>query len=148
MNTTRDFLRYVVATIAYRGNKVMSDAPENFGETRTCAGAMSALEIVAHMCDALEWTARLASGESDWKPQPPGAWNGEVERFHRALKRLDACFAADAPLACEPERLFHGPLSDVLTHVGQIALLRRFAGAPVQGVNYFKADINVGDVSA
>ncbi|MCL4218549.1 MAG: hypothetical protein KJ052_16300 [Candidatus Hydrogenedentes bacterium] len=147
MDATQGFLRYMVATIAYRGSKVINGAPEGFGETRTCAGAMSAIEIVAHMCDALEWAARLASGQSDWKPQPPGAWNSEIERFHYALKRLDACFAADTP-ACEPKRLIHGPLADVLTHIGQIALLRRCAGSPIPGVNYFKAEISVGDVPA
>ncbi len=44
------------------------------------------------------------------------------------------------------ERLFQGPIADALTHVGQIAMLRRRAGAPVRGENYFKADIRAGQV--
>jgi hypothetical protein len=46
------------------------------------------------------------------------------------------------------ERLFQGPVADAPTHVGQLALLRRLAGSPVQGENYFKAEIAVGQVGA
>jgi hypothetical protein len=42
--------------------------------------------------------------------------------------------------------LFQGAIADALTHVGQIAMLRRLAGAPVRGENYFKADIVAGRV--
>jgi len=35
-----------------------------------------------------------------------------------------------------------------LTHVGQIAMLRRMAGAPISGENYFVADMAVGRVGA
>ena len=35
-------------------------------------------------------------------------------------------------------------MADALTHVGQIALLRRLAGLPVRGENYAKAQIVAG----
>ena len=44
------------------------------------------------------------------------------------------------------EKLFQGPIADALTHVGQLAMLRRMAGAPVRGENYFRADIIAGRV--
>jgi hypothetical protein len=44
------------------------------------------------------------------------------------------------------EKLFQGPIADAFTHIGQIAMLRRLAGAPVRGENYFKADIQAGRV--
>jgi hypothetical protein len=59
---------------------------------------------------------------------------------------LDARLAADTPLGFPPEKLFQGPVADALTHVGQIAMLRRMAGAPVKGENYFKAAIAAGTV--
>jgi hypothetical protein len=37
-------------------------------------------------------------------------------------------------------------LADALTHVGQVAMLRRLAGAPIRGENYYKADIATGRV--
>jgi len=55
-------------------------------------------------------------------------WEKKVERFFEALKKLDDCLAADGFPA---ERLFQEAIADALTHVGQIAMLRRLAGAPV-----------------
>ena len=54
--------------------------------------------------------------------------------------------ASDAPLHAPAERLFQGPIADALTHVGQIALLRRMSGVPVRGENYYKAEIQKGIV--
>ncbi len=39
------------------------------------------------------------------------------------------------------ERLLQGPFSDAMTHAGQLALLRRLAGAPVPPENFIVADI-------
>jgi hypothetical protein len=44
------------------------------------------------------------------------------------------------------DKLFQGPIADALTHVGQIAMLRRMAGAPVKGESYFAAEIVAGRV--
>jgi len=54
--------------------------------------------------------------------------------------------AGDEQLHASPEKLFQGPVADALNHVGQIALLRRMAGCPIKGENYFKADIACGRV--
>jgi len=69
-----------------------------------------------------------------------------VERFFAALKKFDDFLASNEPLQAPPEKLFQGPIADALTHVGQIAILRRMAGAPVKGENYYVADIQVGSV--
>ena len=39
-----------------------------------------------------------------------------------------------------------GPVADALTHIGQIAMLRRLAACPIKGENYFKAEIVAGRV--
>jgi hypothetical protein len=57
---------------------------------------------------------------------------------------FDDYLASESPLGFPVERLFQGPVADALTHVGQIAMLRRMAGAPIRGENYFKAEIAVG----
>ena len=73
-------------------------------------------------------------------------WDQEIARFFATLQELDAYLASDAPLGSPAERLFQGPIADALTHVGQIAMIRRLAGIPVRGENYFKADIVAGRV--
>jgi hypothetical protein len=88
----------------------------------------------------------LCRGKRVWKDSEPLTWDAEVERFHEALARLDAELAAGTPLGCPEEKLFQGPIADALTHVGQLAMLRRLSGAPIRGENYFQADIAAGRV--
>jgi hypothetical protein len=88
----------------------------------------------------------MAEGKPAWADATPLAWADEVARFHAGLAKLDAFLASDAPLATPPEKLFQGPVADALTHVGQIALLRRLGGGPVRSENYLKADIVAGRV--
>ena len=68
----------------------------------------------------------------------------DAARFFAAAQALDDYLASDAPLGCPAEKLFQGPIADALTHVGQLATLRRLAGAPVRGENYFVAEITRG----
>lgn len=146
MNGERDLLRHIVATLAYRGGKAVRDAPEGFGTTRVAATTRSALEILAHIGDLLEWALWLAKGQHKWRDAPTESWDIQVERFFVGLRRLDEYLATDQPLGNTPEKLFQGPLADALYHVGQIATLRRVAGSPVRGENYFRAEIVVGRV--
>jgi hypothetical protein len=88
----------------------------------------------------------MLQGKHIWREEPVGAWREGVDRFYRELKTLDDYLASDAPLGTSPESLFQGPIADALTHVGQLATLRRLAGSPVRGENYYKAEILIGRV--
>ncbi len=144
----RGFLRHTIATLAYRGGKVIRDAPEGFATLRACEFCRSAAEILRHIGDLLEWALWLAKGEHRWHDAGPQSWEADVDRFFEGLRRLDEYLAADTPLGYPPEKLFQGPIADALNHVGQIATLRRLAGSPVRGENYFRAEIVVGRVGA
>ena len=142
----RELLRHTLATLAYRGGKAIRDVPADFGAFRLSDESRSASEILAHIGDLLDWGLCLAKGEHTWRESSPRAWEQDVERFHLALQRLDDYLASDERLGFPPEKLFQGPVADALTHVGQIAILRRGAGAPMRGENYFKAKILAGRV--
>jgi hypothetical protein len=142
----RELLRHAVATLAYRGGKALRGAPADFGSFDAGEGSRTPLEILAHMGDLFDWAVALCEGRHVWSDAAPGSWESEVERFFDGLRRFDALLAADAPLGFPVERLFQGPVADALTHAGQIALLRRMAGSPVKGENYFKAEIRAGRV--
>jgi hypothetical protein len=142
----RALLRHTVATVAYRGAKVLRGALEDFGDTRLGPGTRTPVEIVAHLADLFEWATHLAQGRQVWKAAPAGRWEAEVERFFLEVSRLDTVLASSTLLGCEAERLFQGPIADALTHIGQLALLRRRAGSPVRAENYFAADIHAGSV--
>ncbi|HEV3168608.1 MAG TPA: hypothetical protein VGZ22_31670 [Isosphaeraceae bacterium] len=142
----REFLRHTVATLAYRGEKALRGAPEGFATQRVCETSRSAVEILAHIGDVLQWGLCLSKGQHAWHPEAPRSWEAEVGRFFDVLRQLDEYLASDAPLGSSVEMLFQGPIADALTHVGQIATLRRLAGAPVRGENYFRAEILAGRV--
>lgn len=147
VDAKRELLRHLLATVAYRGGVAVSDAPENFAEFRAAATSRTPGEILAHIGDLLEGSLHLARGEMVYLASSPLPWGEEVSRFFSAVKGLDSYLASDAPLACAVERLIQGPVGDALTHVGQIVMLRRFAGKPVRVESYYTAEIVAGEVT-
>jgi len=144
----RQMLRHTVATIAYRGGKAVRNAPQGFDTFRIGETTRTPEKILAHLGDLFDWALSLAQGKHVWRNSTPLPWDQEVERFFLTLKKFDDYLASDAPLEFPAEKLFQGPIADALTHVGQIAMLRRLAGAPVRGENYFKAEIITGRVGS
>ena len=142
----RALLRHLLATIAYRGGKVLRDAPDGFGAVSAGKGTRSAIEILAHVGDLFDWGLALANGEHRWSETRPDDWSAQVDRFHAGLAAVDARLAAPEPLERSARRLLQGPFADALTHVGQLAMLRRLADAPVKGENYYRAEIEAGRV--
>jgi hypothetical protein len=144
----RDLLRHAVATLAYRGGKALRGVPEGFAGFRAGETTRTPAQILAHIGDLLDWALSLARGAEAWRDSEPRAWDREIARFHEGLARFDEYLASGSPLHSTPERLFQGPVADALTHVGQIAMLRRLAGSPVRGENYQRADIAAGRLGA
>jgi hypothetical protein len=142
----RELLRHAVATVAYRGGKAMRGAPANFADFRAGEKTRTPAEILAHISDVLDWALTQAKGAEKWNPSDPLPWDKSVERFFASLKALDDFLASDQPLGCPSEKLFQAPIADVLTHIGQIGMLRRLAGSPVRGENYAVAEIAAGRV--
>ena len=145
-SNNREMLRHTVATLAYRGSKVVANMPKDFATFRAAETSRTAGEILAHIGDLLDWSLQVAKGNYVYKELAPRSWEEDVGRFFAALQELDTYLASPAPLGYPAEKIFQGPIADALTHVGQIALLRRLAGVPVRGENYFKADIVTGRV--
>jgi len=148
MDERTALLRHTLATLAYRGAKVMRGAAAEFAEYRIGVSPRTPAQILAHIGDLLDWALSMVEGNEVWHNSPPLAWEQGTARFFAALEALDRRLASGPPPACPPEKLFQGPIADALTHVGQIAMLRRLAGCPMHGENYFAADIAVGRVGA
>lgn len=140
------FLRHTLATLAYRGGKATRGAPEGFATFQAGPSSRPAGQILAHIGDLLDWGLSIAEGQQRWSDSTPQSWTDDVARFHAALHAFDAYLASGKPVAVADEQLFQGAIADALTHVGQINLLRRLAGSPVKGENYYRADIQVGRV--
>lgn len=144
----RELLRHTVATLAYRGGKAVNNAPPEFRDFRVADGSRTPGEILAHIGDLLDWALSIAVGKQTWHNSTPLSWADETRRFFAALRAFDSYLASGEPLGAPVEKLFQGPIADALTHVGQINMLRRIAGGPIKGENYFRAEIESGRVGA
>jgi len=142
----RDLLRHTLATIAYRGAKTLQDAPDSFANFRSAETTRTPVQILAHLGDLFDWALSMAKGQPAWHNSKPMPWHDETQRFFAALQKFDDYLAGDASLHASPEKLFQGPVADALNHIGQLAMLRRMAGHPIKGENYFQADISAGRV--
>jgi hypothetical protein len=148
MTDSRALLRHTLATLAYRGGKAVRNAPASFADYRCGESSRTPAQILAHIGDLLDWGLSIVQGDQRWNNSSPLPWEKESDRFFAALKKFDDYLASDAPLHAPAEKLFQGPVADALTHVGQIAMLRRMAGLPIKGENYFVADITAGQVGS
>jgi hypothetical protein len=149
VDPARRLLRHALATVAYRGGKAIREVPDGFADFQLGdRGTRTPAAILAHIGDLFDWGLSLARREARWRNSTPLAWDKEVDRFFTSLKAFDDYLASEAPLGETVEKLFQGPVADALNHVGQLAMLRRLAGWPVRGENYFKATIETGRVGA
>ena len=146
MNSDRELLRHTLATLAYRAARAVQDAPESFAGYD--GAGRQPVQILAHMGDLFDWALSMAEGNQRWNPSEPLAWAEEQRRFFAALQAFDAYLTSGERVHAPIERLFQGPILDALTHVGQLAMLRRMAGCPIRGENYYVAAIAVGQVGA
>ncbi len=144
----RELLRHTLATLAYRGEKAIQNAPAGLANFSAANGLRTPLQILAHMGDLLDWALSCSRGNQTWINSEPKPWNQEMERFFAALKKFDDFLASSEPVQAPLDRLFQGPIADALTHVGQIAMLRHMAGEVLKAENYYIADIEIGRVGA
>ena len=143
-NADRKILRHSIATVAYRGAKTLRNAPDGFGGFKIGESTKTPLEILGHIGDLFDWALSLVAGKESWDDTNPLPWDQEIERFFFSLRLFDDYLKSNGPFFVSAERLFQGPIADALTHIGQIAMLRRLYGLPIKGENYFKAEIQTG----
>jgi hypothetical protein len=146
-DSSRQLLRHTLATLAYRASKTVRDAPDSFAGFSTGEKGRTPAHILAHMGDLFDWALSIAKGKQEWHNSTPLPWPQEADRFFKTLQAFDDFLASNAPLPVSEEKLFQGPVADALTHTGQLAILRRMAGCPMRGENYFQAEITAGRVS-
>jgi hypothetical protein len=146
MDEKRALLRHTLATVAYRATRALETAPAEFGGFE--GAGRRPVEILAHMGDLFDWALSMAAGHPRWQNSKPLPWPDEQRRFFAALEAFDARLVSSDEIQAPIERLMQGPVADALTHVGQLAMLRRMAGTPTHRENFYVAAIIAGQVSA
>jgi hypothetical protein len=64
------------------------------------------------------------------------------------LHAVGSLLDSGATCSLSTEQLLQGPFADTLTHVGQLAMLRRLADSPVPPENFIYADIRADRLDA
>lgn len=143
MDQNPSLVRHFLAAIAYRTQKALRGAPAEYPSFSAGQNVRTPVEILRHMTSVLGYARTFAVGGSyPIKPEPLPNFDAEVSRFHDVLESVGAAVGADGSLGTlTAEQLLQGPLADVMTHVGQLALLRRLAGSPVAPENFIFAEV-------
>jgi hypothetical protein len=146
MNSDSELFRHTLATLAYRAARAIEDAPESFAAFD--GAGRTPVQILAHMGDLFDWALSIAEGNQRWHNSEPLAWAEEQGRFFAILSAFDAYIASGNQIHAPLDRLYQGPVADALTHVGQLAMMRRLAGFPIRGENYYVAEVATGHTGA
>lgn len=147
-HTNNEFLRHTLATIAYRFQKSVSSSTEEFGSFNLGHGSRTPSEIVTHIYEVLKATGEFILEGKYAEDQPENlSFKQEIERFNTELENFDLVLIENNLDIEYSKRLLQGPLSDILTHVGQIAMMGRLNGNPIAKERFALAPITVGTLS-
>lgn len=143
----REVLRHFLAALAYRTQKALRGAPPEFGDFEAGHQVRTPRDLVRHMTSVLGYARTFFRG-GRFRADPLGSLDDEVERFHRMLHDLATHLeAGDRLIDTTEERMLQGPFSDAMTHVGQLAMLRRLFGDPIPPENFIVADVDTANVT-
>ncbi len=137
-----DALRHVLVTVAYRLDHAVTGAPDGFAAFQPSGGARTPHELVRHLRRLVRLATSAWNG-TELVDADPLDWQGELDALDDELRELDALFRRLPVPAGDvgAHQVLQGPLLDAATHVGQLALLRRMAGAPVDRRSFWQVEM-------
>ena len=141
--TERALLNHFLAAIAYRTQKAIRDAPAGYWRFSAGHQTRTPTEILRHMTGLLGYVrTHFLGGAYPVKPEPLETIDAEIKRFHDLLVDVGGLLLVGTPLReISHQQLLQGPFADIMTHVGQLALLRRLTDTPITPENFIYADI-------
>jgi hypothetical protein len=149
MDRDRELLRHFLAAIAYRTQKALRGAPDHYATFSAGNRVRTPTELLRHMTALMGYVRTFFKGGSyPVKPDPLTGFNAEVDRFHQMLEEVGELLGSGATCSITTEQVLQGPFADTMTHVGQLAMLRRLADSPVPPENFIHADIRADRLHA
>jgi hypothetical protein len=137
-------LRHFIATTVYRIEKAIKNVPDVFPNLKLGKGVRSPLEILSHISHVLTCAHSVFEQYDSLITPPIGSWEEEVTRFYDIVRKLDESLSNGFPNRDRiAEKLLQGPLSDAMTHVGQLSMLKRMVDEPIPAESFFDAQINI-----
>lgn len=146
--TERAMLQHFLAAIAYRTQKALRGCRADFASFDAGGRVRTPHFLLNHMDSVLGYACTFFSGGS-YRVPPLPALAEEIARFHATLGRLSKLIEETHDWSrISPKQLLQGPLSDAMTHAGQLAMLRRLSGDPVPPENFIFADVSADRLGA
>ena len=146
MDEKRIILQHFLAALAYRMQKALRGAPDEFFDFRAAPGVRTPHQLVLHMTSVLGYARTFLFG-GKWRPEMQKDYRDEIKRFHDIIESLNHHLEEATPFqGTTPEKMLQGPFSDAMTHAGQLAMLRRLFGSPIPPENFIMADIDPGNL--
>lgn len=144
----RAMLRHFLAALAYRTQKAVRGCDTGFADFSAGNKTRTPAELVRHMTSVLGYAGTFFTG-GEYRPEPLPSFDDEIARFHRMLQTLSEHLSSNLPFldVMTAERMLQGPLSDAMTHAGQLAMLRRIYGDPVPPENFIFASVSSDNLS-
>jgi hypothetical protein len=140
-----ELLRHIISTIKYRFEKSIKGSHQTFGDFSLGKESRNPREIVHHMYDVIYSTRVFIEQES--LPQEKIeklSFENEIERFNAGLSKVDQLLDEKNLDINYSKRLVQGPFSDILTHIGQIAMLQRLVDKPIDREDFSRSEIRTG----
>ena len=143
MDDKRHMLVHFLAAIAYRAQKALRGCSEDFGSFSAGNESRTPSQLVRHITSVLGYARTFFHG-GKYRPDELPTLSEEIVRMHTMIEDLANDIRSGLPFLAPltEERLLQGPLADAMTHVGQLAMLRRLAAEPVPPENFIVADID------
>lgn len=143
--TSQQTLRQLLSCIAHRFAVILKDLPEDFAAFDAGNDVRPPNEILRHMAAVVKWARSVYVDEEFDSRRVDQSWSQNVDLLYANLQEFDQALVESPPPDDQTIlRLIYGPLADVITHIGQLAMLRRMAGAPIVGANYFRTEMPLG----
>lgn len=139
-----ELLRHIISTIKYRFEKSINGSQQAFNDFNLGKGSRSPKEIVHHINDVIHYARVLIEQESSPQKNEKLSFENEIERFNIELSTVDQLLDNQDLDINLSKRLFQGPFSDILTHIGQLAMLQRLVDNPIEGEDFSKSKIKTG----
>ncbi|MEQ9377900.1 MAG: hypothetical protein RIG68_22120 [Imperialibacter sp.] len=137
-----ELLSHTVAAIRYRLTRAVAQTSDGFGEYKVSAHTRTPNEIINHMTDlALKATMMVEEVHFNSPAPTQLTFEKELARFNESLTALSKLLEAKELDPSLMKKLLQGPILDMATHVGQIAMLNGLNGNKVPKENYFAADM-------
>jgi hypothetical protein len=141
-NSEREVLQHYLGSVAYHAQKAIRGASSDFWVYSAGNKVRTPEEILRHMTSVMGYARTFFTG-GQYRPEPLPSIDDEIERFHAVLQDLSRLIETGVPLQGISElQLLQGPFSDVMTHIGQLSLLRRLSGSPVPPENFIFAEMS------